>query len=59
MPARPRLAGAMRTLLTHDSPFNSSAEYEKAKRSWMDNEELHKTERYLEEDHRVGTCRAT
>ncbi|GAA5830780.1 hypothetical protein JCM3766R1_003424 [Sporobolomyces carnicolor] len=37
-----------------------SAEYEKAKRSWMDNEELHKTERYLEEDHRVEIdCRRT
>ncbi|GAA5958710.1 hypothetical protein JCM3765_006012 [Sporobolomyces pararoseus] len=37
-----------------------STEYEKAKRSWMDNEELHKTERFLEEDHRVEIdCRRT
>lgn len=31
-----------------------SAEYDAAKRGWMDDEALHKTERYLEEDHRVG-----
>jgi hypothetical protein len=31
-----------------------SAEYEKEKRNWMENEELQKTERFLEEDHRVG-----
>ncbi|GAA5915965.1 GTPase-activating protein GYP7 [Sporobolomyces salmoneus] len=37
-----------------------SAEYEKAKRSWMDDDELHKTERFLEEDHRVEIdCRRT
>ncbi|GAA5935674.1 GTPase-activating protein GYP7 [Sporobolomyces koalae] len=34
--------------------------YEQAKRSWMDNEELHATERYQEEDHRVDIdCRRT
>ncbi|GAA5826582.1 hypothetical protein JCM5353_008917 [Sporobolomyces roseus] len=37
-----------------------SAEYERAKRNWMNDEELHKTERYLEEDHRVEIdCRRT
>ncbi|GAA6005807.1 hypothetical protein JCM11491_004018 [Sporobolomyces phaffii] len=37
-----------------------SAEYDKAKRSWMEDEELHKTERFLEEDHRVEIdCRRT
>ncbi|POY76334.1 hypothetical protein BMF94_0530 [Rhodotorula taiwanensis] len=37
-----------------------SAEYEKAKRAWMDDDALHKTERYLEEDHRVEIdCRRT
>lgn len=33
-----------------------SSEYEAAKRRWMDNEALQKTERFLEEDHRVGAC---
>ncbi|GAA5988859.1 hypothetical protein JCM10908_006201 [Rhodotorula pacifica] len=37
-----------------------SSEYEKAKRGWMDDEDLHKSERYLEEDHRVEIdCRRT
>ncbi|KWU43943.1 GTPase-activating protein gyp7 [Rhodotorula sp. JG-1b] len=37
-----------------------SAEYDAAKRGWMDDEALHKTERYLEEDHRVEIdCRRT
>ncbi|GAA5864386.1 hypothetical protein JCM3774_002774 [Rhodotorula dairenensis] len=37
-----------------------SSEYDKAKRGWMDDEALHKTERYLEEDHRVEIdCRRT
>ncbi|GAA5995858.1 GTPase-activating protein GYP7 [Rhodotorula paludigena] len=37
-----------------------SSEYEAAKRRWMDNEALQKTERFLEEDHRVEIdCRRT
>ncbi|GAA6063565.1 hypothetical protein JCM10212_004496 [Sporobolomyces blumeae] len=37
-----------------------SDEYEKGKRKWMADEELHETERFLEEDHRVEIdCRRT